>query len=117
VTLSSVEAYYVATREVACHIVWMRRIVTELLHEQQEPTQIFYDSKSSIALSRNHVFHKKTKHIDTKYHFIRELINNDEISIEFCRFEDQFANRFVNCNNIAEFCFWVKLLRGRILED
>jgi hypothetical protein len=72
----------------------MRMIMTELLHEQQEPTHIFCDNKSVIALSRNHVFHKKTKNIDTKYHFIQELINNDEIFVEFGRSEDQFANIF-----------------------
>jgi hypothetical protein len=42
VTLSSVEEEYVATKTTACQTMWMRRIVTELLHEQQEPTQIFY---------------------------------------------------------------------------
>jgi hypothetical protein len=32
----------------------------------------------------------------TKYHFIREMINNDEISVEFCKSEDQFADMFTN---------------------
>jgi hypothetical protein len=68
--------------------------MTELLHEQQEPTRIFCDYKSTISLSHNHVFHKNTKHIDTKYHFVREMINIDEISIEFCKYEDQFADIF-----------------------
>jgi hypothetical protein len=44
-SLSSVEAEYVATTVAACHTIWMKRIVTELLHEQQEPTHIFYDNK------------------------------------------------------------------------
>lgn len=76
-TLSSTEAEYVTTTTTACQTMWMRRIMTELLHKQQEPTHIFCDNKSTIAMSCNHVFHKKTKHIDTKYRFIRELINND----------------------------------------
>jgi hypothetical protein len=37
-------------------------------------------------------FHKKSKHIHTRYHFIQELIKNNEISVEFCRYENQFAN-------------------------
>jgi len=94
VTLSSAEAEYVAVTAATCQSVWMRRIMTELLHEQQEPTQIFCDNKSTIALSKNHVFHKRSKHIDTRYHFIRELINSNEISVEFCRSEDQFADMF-----------------------
>ena len=46
------------------------------------------DNNLAIALSKNHVFHKRTKHIDTRFHFIRELVNNKEICLEFCRSED-----------------------------
>jgi len=81
VTLSSTEAEYVATAATACQTVWMRRVLNELLHNQNDATQIVSDNKSSIALSRNHVFHKQSKHIDTRYHFIRELVTGKEI---FC---------------------------------
>ena len=57
-----------------------------------EPTRT--NNYSAISLSKNHVFHKKTKHIDTRYHFIRELVNNKEICLEFCRSEDQLADIF-----------------------
>ena len=42
---------------------------------------IYCDNKSTIALSKNHVFHKRTKHIDKRYHFIREMVNNREINL------------------------------------
>jgi hypothetical protein len=71
VTLSFVEAEYVATTTTACQVVWMRIILNELLHEQYGATHIVCDNKSSIALSKNDIFHKKSKHIDTMYHFIR----------------------------------------------
>jgi hypothetical protein len=63
----------------------MRRMLNDLMQEQQEPMTIFCDNNSSIMLSNNHVFQKKTKHIDTRYYFIRELVNNKEICLEFCR--------------------------------
>ena len=69
-TLSSAEAQYVAATIATCQTVWMRRTLFELQHEQNEPTPIFCDNKLAIALSRNHVFHKISKHIDTRYHFI-----------------------------------------------
>ena len=71
VTLSSTKAKFVAATTTACQTVWMRRTLSELQHEQNEPTQIFCDNKSTIALSRNNVFHKRSKHIDTRYHFIQ----------------------------------------------
>ena len=75
VTLSSTEAEYVATATAACQAVWMRRVLNKLLHDHNNATQIVCDNKSAIALSKNHIFHKQSKHIDTRYHFIRELIN------------------------------------------
>ena len=55
-------------------------------------TMIFCDNSSAIALSKNSVFHKRTKHIDIKFHFIRELVSNGEIVLQHCRTEDQFAD-------------------------
>ena len=53
---------------------------------------IFCDNSSAIALSKNSVFHKRTKHIDTKFHYIRELVNNGEIILEHCRTQEKFAD-------------------------
>jgi hypothetical protein len=72
----------------------MRRMLKYLLQEQHEPTTVFCDNNSTIMLSKNHVFHKKTKHIDTRYHFIRELVNNKEICLEFCRSKEQVTDIF-----------------------
>ena len=94
VTLSSAEAEYVAATSVACQAVWMRRVLKDLSHNHQGPTTIFCDNNSAIALSKNHVFHKRAKHIDIRFHFIRELVNNKEICLEFCRSEDQHAHIF-----------------------
>jgi hypothetical protein len=49
VTLSFAQAEYVGATIVACETVWMRRILIELLHEQQEPTHIFCDNKSLLC--------------------------------------------------------------------
>eukprot|EP00253_Pinus_taeda_P031084 PITA_31084 len=79
VALSTAEVEYVATTTAACQAVWLRRVLRDLCHEQENGTTIYCDSSSAITLSKNSVFHKRTKHIDTKFHFIRELFNNGEI--------------------------------------
>ena len=95
VTLSPAEAeYVVATTSTSCKNAWMRIILIELFHEHKEPIQIFHDNKSTIALSRNRVFHKKSKRVDTRYDFIRELVSNNEICMEFCTSEDHFVDIF-----------------------
>eukprot|EP00253_Pinus_taeda_P024657 PITA_24657 len=55
-------------------------------------TIIFCDNSPAIALSKNSVFHKRTKHIDTRFHYIRELVNNGEIVLKHCRTQEQVAD-------------------------
>ena len=88
VALSTTKEEYVAVTAA----VWLRIILRYLCHEQEKVTTIYCDNSSTIALSKNLFFHKRTKHIDTKFHFIRELVNNGEIVLQHCRKEDQFAD-------------------------
>eukprot|EP00253_Pinus_taeda_P028421 PITA_28421 len=92
VALSTAEAEYVAATTVACQAVWMRRMLRSLAQELAKATSIFCDNISAIALSKNSVFHKRTKHIDTRFHYIRELVNNGEIVLEHCRTHKQVAD-------------------------
>ena len=92
--LYSVEAEYVTVTSATCQAAWMRRMLKDFLQEQKEPTTAFCDNNSTIMLSNNHVFHKKTNHIDTRYHFIRELVNNKQIFLEFCRSKEQVIDIF-----------------------
>ena len=52
------------------------------------------NNNSAIALSKNHVSHQKNKHINTKYHFIKKILNNGEIQVELCESNDQLAHIF-----------------------
>eukprot|EP00253_Pinus_taeda_P030569 PITA_30569 len=92
VALSIAEAEYVAATTAACQAVWMRRMLRSLGQEQAKATVIFCDNSSAIALSKNSVFHKRTKHIDTRFHYIRELVSNGEIVLEHCRTQEQVAD-------------------------
>jgi hypothetical protein len=78
VSISSAEAEYVTTTSASCQVVWLRRLLNDMSHTKKELTPIFCDNTSTIALSQNHLFHKKRKHIDTRFHFILELVNNGD---------------------------------------
>ena len=94
VTLSSTKAEYVATTSATCQAVWLRRVLGRLKQKQQGSTTIYCDNTSTIALSKNSVFHQKSKHIDTRYHFIRELVSKGEDHLKPCKSSDQLANIF-----------------------
>eukprot|EP00253_Pinus_taeda_P016501 PITA_16501 len=92
VALSTTEAEYVASTAAACQTVWMRRMLRRLGQEQAKATVIFCDNSSAIALSKNSMFHKRTKHIDTRFHYIRELVNNGKIILQHCSTQEQVAD-------------------------
>ncbi|KAH9745452.1 hypothetical protein KPL70_004078 [Citrus sinensis] len=95
VTLSTCEAEYVAATSSVCHAIWLRNLLKELSLAQEEPTEICVDNKSAIALSKNPVFHDRSKHIDTRYHFIRECIARKEVQIKYVKSQDQAADIFI----------------------
>ena len=74
VSQSTTEAEYIAANAVACQAIWLRRILIDLNERQEDRTIIYCDNIFSIALSKNPVFHGRSKHIEIRYHFIRELV-------------------------------------------
>jgi chaperone required for assembly of F1-ATPase len=85
VTLSTCEAEYVAATSSVCHAVWLRSLLKELHMSQVEATEIFVDNNLALALAKNSAFHDRSKHIDTRYHFIRECIARKEVQLEFVK--------------------------------
>ena len=67
-------------------------MLRSLCQEQVKGIVIYCDNSLAIAFSKNSIFHKRTNHIDTKFHFICELVSNGEIVLQHCRTEDQFAD-------------------------
>ncbi|KAM1140054.1 hypothetical protein COP2_041331 [Malus domestica] len=61
---------------------------------QEEPMEIYVDNKSAIALAKNPVFHDRSKHIDTRYHYIRECITRKDVQVEYVKSQDQVADIF-----------------------
>lgn len=92
VTLSTTEAEYVSASVCACQAVWFKRILEELGHHILGGTTIWCDNTSTIKLSKNQVFHGRCKHIGVRFHFLRELVNNGEISLEHCGSQEQIAD-------------------------
>lgn len=90
--LSSTEAEYVAATSAACQAIWVRRILADLHQQQEDATDIFCDNKATIAMTKNPAFHGRTKHIDIRLHFIRDLVANKEIELTYCSTHEQVAD-------------------------
>lgn len=92
VALSSCEAEFMAATSAACQALWLKNLISEITGSNPKPVTIYIDNKSAIALMKNPVFHGRSKHIDTRYHFIRECVERGKILVEFVRTQEQRAD-------------------------
>ncbi|KAD3338587.1 hypothetical protein E3N88_34108 [Mikania micrantha] len=72
--------------------IWLRGLLAEITGKEETQVEIKVDNKSAIALIRNPVFHGRSKHIDTRYHFIRESVEKEQIRIEYVCGDEQKAD-------------------------
>ncbi|KAD7478171.1 hypothetical protein E3N88_01307 [Mikania micrantha] len=110
VALSSTEAEYIASTGAACQGVWIRRILEDLGFKQDGATVIYCDNNSAINLSKNPVLHSRSKHIELKYHFIRDLVAQNQIKLEFCDTHHQVADVLTKGLTREKFVFFRHLM-------
>ena len=94
VALSTAEAEYVSASEATAQAIWLRFVLDDFGEMQAEATPLFCDNMSAISMAKNPVFHQRTRHINRKYHFIREALQEGVIDVKFCRSEEQLADIF-----------------------
>ncbi|KAG8485167.1 hypothetical protein CXB51_021347 [Gossypium anomalum] len=78
VALSTIEAEYMAITEACKEAIWLKGLFSELNEDLQIST-VFCDSQSAIFLTKDQMFHERTKHIDVRYHFVRDIITRGDI--------------------------------------
>ena len=113
VALSTAEAEYMALSSAFQEAAWMRQLLSGLIGIQVDslgPTLIFEDNQSTICMSKNHQFHGRSKHIDIKYHYVREQVAAGNIELEYCKSDDMLADIFTKGLNGPRF----KKLRSMI---
>lgn len=67
-------------------------LLTELLSVSNLSSTFYMDNQSAIRLIKNPVFHKRTKHIDVQYHFIREKFQEGQFNLEYVNTDEQIAD-------------------------
>ncbi|GKC24016.1 retrovirus-related pol polyprotein from transposon TNT 1-94 [Tanacetum coccineum] len=103
VTFSSCEAEYIAATSCVCHAIWLRSMLKDLHMEQEDAIEIYVDKKLEIDLAKNPVYHDRSKHINTRYHFIRECIVRKDVRVIHTSSEDQVAYIFTKLLNERDF--------------
>jgi hypothetical protein len=86
------EAECIAAAAAACQGVWLARLLTDMIGTESGAPELPVDNQSAIALSKNPVFHERSKHIDVRFHYIRECVDEGRIIIDYTTTEEQLAD-------------------------
>ncbi|GJW95386.1 retrovirus-related pol polyprotein from transposon TNT 1-94 [Tanacetum coccineum] len=104
IAISSMEAEYIALSDCCAQVLWMRSQLTDY-DLGFNKISMYCDNKSAIALCCNNVQHSRSKHIDIRFHFIKEQVENGVVELYFVNTEYQLADIFTKalCRERIEF--------------
>ncbi|GJR63360.1 retrovirus-related pol polyprotein from transposon TNT 1-94 [Tanacetum coccineum] len=109
VALSTTEAEYMALTEAVKESIWLKGLLIEL-GVNLRSVVVNCDNQSAIHLSRNAMFHERTKHINVRYHFIREIVESKEIGVAKIGTKDNAADAFTKVVPGPKFKYCMKIL-------
>ena len=93
ISLSIAEVEYIAARSCCSQLLWMKKLLSDY-GISQDTMVVYGDNSSAIDISKNPIQHSKTKHIEIRYHFIRDLVKRKIVTLEYIPTERQNANIF-----------------------
>jgi len=97
ISLSTTEAEYVAATHAANEALWLRTFINQVFGGNiEKPTTLYSDNQSAIALTKDHQYHARTKHImiDIHFHFIQWVIEEGKVKLVYCPTNDMLADTF-----------------------
>jgi hypothetical protein len=103
---SIAEAGYIATSVASREAVWLRKILSDLFSAELEPTTIHCDNQSCIKLSKNLVFHDRSKHIEMRYHYVRDMVQKNILSIQYVPTAKQTADILTKPLSLTKFVYF-----------
>jgi hypothetical protein len=92
ISLSTTESEYIAATYAAKEALWLRSLISQLFDTTLEATTLFSDNQSAIALTKDHQYHARSKHIDIRFHFIRWIVENGSLRLIYCPTNDMVAD-------------------------
>jgi hypothetical protein len=117
VALSSCEVEFMAATPAAKQALWLRNLLGEITVTEPRVVILFVDNNSAIALMKNPVFHGRSKHIDVKFHFIRECVERGQINVKKVNTLDQKADALTKPMSAIKLSVMRHLLGVREIED
>ena len=84
VTLSTAESEYVALSGCVQEVIWTRRVLSFLGFPVRGPTTVYEDNEAAQALACNEIMTKRSRFVDARFHYVREMVNENDVHIQRC---------------------------------
>ena len=92
ITLLTTKAEYISACAAVQKAIYLQRLAVDLCHEVTNATVIYQDNQEAIAIEKDFISNRRSKHIDVKVYFIQEHLANRNIQVEYCATLDMLAN-------------------------
>ena len=92
ISLSIAEVEYIAACFACCEAIWLRKLMPGLFDMELDTTVILCDNQSCIKMTENSVFHDKSKHIEIRYFYIRDMVQKGAIKLHYVSTDEQVAD-------------------------
>jgi hypothetical protein len=92
VSLSTTESEYIAATHAAKEALWLYSLLSQIFGPYRDATTLFSDNQSAIALTQDHQYHARTKHINVQFHFIRWVITDGKLKLIYCPTDNMVAD-------------------------
>ena len=117
IALSSTEAEYIAQTHAAKEALWLRTFINEVRGMGPAPITINCDNQGAIALAKDNKFHSRTKHIDLRYHFIREAVQDGKITVSYVPTDENVSDILTKALAKSKFHHFVEMLGLREIKE
>lgn len=105
VSRSSTESEYKALADTVAELTWLQTLLRELRVPVKSVPTLWCDNLGATYLSANPVFHARTKHVEVDFHFVREMVAQRKLSVQFISTDDQIADVFTKPLPLQRFLF------------
>jgi hypothetical protein len=110
ITLSSTKAEYIAETHAAKEAMWLRTFISKITKQGSGPLTIIGDNQGAITLAKDNKFHSWMKHIDLRYHFIREAVEDGKVEMKYIPTGENISDIFTKALAKPKFTQFVGML-------
>ena len=86
--------------------MWRRKLLSDLFSSELEPIVIHCDNQSCIKLTKNPVFHDRSKHIEMRYHYVRDMVQKNILSIQYVPTAKQTTDILTKPLSLTKFVYF-----------